>query len=50
MEIYTWDFSYVGNNVILGDNAKIPQLFYWIYVVIGNALLFAGAKIYQRLL
>jgi UDP-3-O-[3-hydroxymyristoyl] glucosamine N-acyltransferase len=42
-------FSYVGNNVILGDNVNIPQLFYGDNVAVGdNALLFAGAKIYSE--
>jgi UDP-3-O-[3-hydroxymyristoyl] glucosamine N-acyltransferase len=46
--LYLGSFSYVGNNVILGDNV-IPNCFIGDNVVIGdNALLFAGAKITQR--
>ena len=49
-KFYLGSFSYVGQNVILGDNVKIyPNCFIGDNVVIGdNLVLFAGAKIYSE--
>lgn len=48
--LYLGSFSYVGQNVVLGENVKIyPNCFLGDNVVVGdNVILFAGAKIYSE--
>ncbi|MCL9809442.1 UDP-3-O-(3-hydroxymyristoyl)glucosamine N-acyltransferase [Flavobacterium luminosum] len=47
---YLGSFSYIGENVVIGDNVKIyPNSFVGDNVVIGdNTVIFAGAKIYSE--
>ncbi len=49
-DLYMGAFSYLGNNVQIGDNAKIyPNVYIGDNVQIGdNVLIFAGAKIYSE--
>ncbi|MBT8205089.1 MAG: UDP-3-O-(3-hydroxymyristoyl)glucosamine N-acyltransferase [Eudoraea sp.] len=49
-DLYMGAFSYLGNNVQLGDNAKIyPNVYIGDNVKIGdNVMIFAGAKIYSE--
>jgi UDP-3-O-[3-hydroxymyristoyl] glucosamine N-acyltransferase len=49
-DLYLGAFSYLGENVILGDNVKIyPNVYIGDEVVIGdNVIVFAGAKIYSN--
>ncbi len=51
-EFYLGAFSYLGNNVVIGDNVKIyPNVYIGDNVVIGNnVIVFAGAKIYSETL
>lgn len=48
--LYLGCFSYLGSNVVLGDNVKIyPNCFIGDNVTIGsNTIIFAGAKIYSE--
>ncbi|MEP2935507.1 MAG: UDP-3-O-(3-hydroxymyristoyl)glucosamine N-acyltransferase [Gilvibacter sp.] len=48
--IYLGAFSYLGENVVVGDNAKIyPNVYVGDNVTIGdNVVVFAGAKIYSE--
>lgn len=49
-EVYLGAFSYLGENVVLGKNAKIyPNVYVGDNVTIGdNVVVFAGAKIYSE--
>ncbi|MBT8222954.1 MAG: UDP-3-O-(3-hydroxymyristoyl)glucosamine N-acyltransferase [Eudoraea sp.] len=49
-DLYMGAFSYLGNNVQIGDNAKIyPNVYIGDNVKIGdNVMIFAGAKIYSE--
>lgn len=48
--LYLGAFSYLGNNVVIGDNVKIyPNVYIGDNVTIGNdVIVFAGAKIYSE--
>lgn len=50
INFYLGAFSYIGENVVIGDNVKIyPNSFVGDNVVIGdNTMIFAGAKIYSE--
>ena len=49
-DIYLGAFSYIGNNVVIGDNVKIfPNTYIGDNVSIGdNTIIFSGAKIYSE--
>jgi len=49
-EFYMGAFSYLGNNVVIGDNVKIfPNVYIGDNVSLGdNVIVFAGAKIYSE--
>ena len=49
-EFYLGAFSYLGNNVVIGDNVKVyPNVYIGDNVTIGNnVVVFAGAKIYSE--
>ncbi|MEO0528442.1 MAG: UDP-3-O-(3-hydroxymyristoyl)glucosamine N-acyltransferase [Bacteroidota bacterium] len=49
-DFYLGAFSYVGNNVVIGDNVKIyPNVYIGDNVTIGdNVVVFAGSKIYSE--
>jgi UDP-3-O-[3-hydroxymyristoyl] glucosamine N-acyltransferase len=49
-DLYLGSFSYIGKNVVIGNNVKIyPNSFIGDNVVIGdNVLIFAGVKIYSE--